>query len=163
MQSIVGNNHGAQVWARSDKSQRMGLVIALAHCATMQLIFLSFSAPIARLFVSDPAVAAEYARIVPITTSILWVAGPTTVIASYFQAIGSASRAAILGLTRPFMFSIPLTLCLALRIGVIGIWIAGPVGEVLLLLLTFAVLSHARGALGLKRGLFTAPAGPHQR
>lgn len=160
LQSIIGNNYGAQAWARSDQSLRIGLLISLIYCATMQLVFLTFSAPIARLFVSDPAVVAEYARIVPITTSMLWVAGPTTVIASYFQAIGSASRAAILGLTRPYLFSIPLTLGLALSIGEIGIWMASPIGEVLLLLLTVAVLLQTRGALGLQRGLFTAPSGP---
>ena len=75
-------------------------------------------------------------------------------IATYFQAIGDASRAAVLGLAKPYLFAIPLTLALARGIGETGIWIAGPLAEVFLLGLTALVLVQRSRAQPLALGLF---------
>lgn len=75
-------------------------------------------------------------------------------ISSYFQAIGDVSRAAVLGLSKPFLFAIPLTLLLPYEFGEWGVWIAGPVAELLLLLLTLLVLAHTAKRRNLRWGLF---------
>ncbi len=160
MQTIVGNNYGAQAWQRSDQALKMGIYIALIYSVLSQLAFILFARPIALLFVDDPLVISELQRILPTTTAMFWVAGPLLVISSYFQAIGHATRAAILGLTRSYVFAIPLTFALCLTIGEWGIWIAGPIAEVLMLILTWIVLSQTSRAVGLRRGLLTAPNGP---
>ncbi|MFC6584452.1 MATE family efflux transporter [Sulfitobacter aestuariivivens] len=126
MQSIVGNNFGAQAWDRSDQSLRIGIWIALVYCTLMQLAFVMLPEPIARLFVSDPGVIAEFARILPVNSAMLWLAGPLIVIATYFQAIGNATRAALLGLTKSYAFGLPLIFLLPLIWGEWGIWYAGP-------------------------------------
>lgn len=163
LQSIVGNNFGAQIWQRSDQSLRIGMWTGLVYCILVQGIYWQWPAEIAGWFVADPAVVAEFVRIVPMTSAMLWLAGPLVVISAYFQAIGNAPRAAILGLSRAYLFSIPLTFALPVVMGETGIWIAGPVAEVAMALLTLAVLTQTVQGMGLRRGLFAAPDGPRAR
>ena len=158
LQSIVGNNYGAQAWQRSDQSLRIGISVAFAYCVVAQTVLTIFPHAIGWWFVDNPAVVVEFSRILPLTVLMLWLAGPTIIIATYFQAIGSASRAAILGLTKPYAFALPLTFVLPMMWGETGIWLAGPAAEILMAILTFLVLMQSARALKLRRGLFAAPA-----
>ncbi|WP_299882150.1 MATE family efflux transporter [uncultured Sulfitobacter sp.] len=158
VQSIVGNNYGAQSWARSDQGLRIGIAIAFVYCVVVQAALSLFPRAIGLWFVDDPDVIDAFVRILPLTVLMLWLAGPMIMIATYFQAIGNASRAAILGLTKPYAFALPLTFILPLFWGETGIWLAGPVAEVLMAALTAIVLMQSARALNLRRGLFTAPA-----
>ncbi len=64
----------------------------------------------------------------------------------------------MLSLTRAYLFSIPLTFSLPFLFGEIGIWLAGPAAEVLMLLLTVAALRHNAGRTGQRLGVFVSPA-----
>ncbi|MGJ8616759.1 MAG: MATE family efflux transporter [Sulfitobacter sp.] len=154
IQSIIGNNFGAQAWLRSDASLRMGLWVALIYCGVAQAILTLFAPAIGAIFVDEPGVITELARILPLTASMLWLAGPMIVIATYFQAIGDAPRAALLGLSKPYLFALPLTFALPAAIGEIGIWLAGPLAEILMLGLTTLVLIHTARHRNLHLGLF---------
>ena len=96
------------------------------------------------VFVDDLQIQQELARILPIGTLTMFLFGPLMMIAGYFQAIGDAARAAILGLSRTYVFGIPLTLALPVVIGEPGIWYAGAVAEGLVLVLTVTVLIRLR-------------------
>ncbi|RED18662.1 MATE family efflux transporter [Pontivivens insulae] len=154
MQTITGNNYGAGHWHRSNTSLRIALWVAVIYCSTVQIIVLSAPAPIASAFVDDPAIIAEVVRILPIMTSVFFLMGPLMMVSAYFQAIGAAAKAAILGLTKPYAFAIPLTLLLPLVVGEIGIWLAGPIAECCLLALTVLVLRHAARTGPLRWGIF---------
>lgn len=156
LQTIVGNNYGARALDRSDRSLRIGIWIAFLYCLGCQVVFVALARPIARLFVSDPEVITAFQWILQVTTVMFWLAGPMIVIASYFQALGDATRAAVLGLTKPYAFALPLTFALPLLMGEFGIWIAGPVSEILMAILTFVVLSQTARRLNLRYGLFAA-------
>lgn len=156
LQSIVGNNYGARAWARSDDSLRMGIGIALIYCAVAQAVFVFFARQIAQIFVTDPAVIDAFEAILPLTAIMLWLSGPIIMIASYFQAIGNAPRAALLGLSKPYVFVLPLTFILPLFWGETGIWLAGPIAECLMALLTLIVLLQTARSLKFRYGLFSA-------
>lgn len=156
MQTITGNNFGAQDWRRSDASLSVGFLAALIYCATTQAVLMIFAGDIGALFVDDPIVISEVARILPIMTALLVLSGPVMMLSSYYQAIGDAGRAAVLGLTKPYLFSIPLTFLLAKAIGERGIWMSGPVAEALMLLLSVGVLAHAASRKPLRWGVFAA-------
>lgn len=158
VQSIIGNNYGAQAWQRSDQSLRIGMGIAFVYCVTAQVLLMAYPEAIAQAFVNDIAVMAKFADITRLSVLMLWLAGPLIIIATYFQAIGNAPRAAILGLTKPYAFALPLTFILPVFWGEDGIWLAGPVAEVLMAALTFIVLSQTARTMNLRRGLFTAAA-----
>lgn len=157
MQTVTGNNHGAGLFDRSNGSLRVGVATAFVYCGVLQVVMMTVPGPIGGLFVSDRLVIAEVARILPIVVLAYCVAGPLMMIASHFQAIGDARRAALLSLSRPYLFGIPLTLALPSLLGEPGIWQAGPVGEGMWLLLTALVLFCA-SRQGVRRwGLFERP------
>ncbi|GGX66007.1 MATE family efflux transporter [Saccharospirillum salsuginis] len=154
MQSITGNNYGARLWFRSDDSLRLALAIALVYCVVSELVLVSLAAPLGGLFVDDPAVVSEVGRILPIMVSLYVVAGPVMMLATYFQAIGDAGRAALLSLTKPYLFAIPLTFLLPGIVGETGIWLAVPVAEGLLLVVAVVVLTRTARQHGWVWGLF---------
>lgn len=154
MQTITGNNYGAALWQRADASLRIALWAALIYCAFVQVVVMSLPSQIASAFVEDAAVIAEVARILPIMTGVFFLMGPLMMVATYFQAIGSMGKAAILGLTKAYAFAIPLTFLLPVWIGEIGIWLAGPLAEVMLLGLTVVVLWGVAQNKQLKWGIF---------
>ncbi|HKJ60676.1 MAG TPA: MATE family efflux transporter [Hyphomicrobiales bacterium] len=154
LQAIVGNNYGANLWRRSDESLRLGVSIALVYCLAVEIILTGFAHPVALLFVNEGKVAGEVARIMPVMLAMFFAAGPLVMIATYFQAIGDAGRAAVLGLAKPYAFATPLIFLLPFAYGEQGIWFAGPVSEILLLCLTAIILMGSARDNKLKWGLF---------
>lgn len=144
MQSITGNCIGAGRADRARNSLRLAICLAFGYCLLAQLVLLVFAGRIGAGFVEDTAVVAEVGRILPMITAAIFLTGPLMITAMHFQAIGDAGRAALLGLSKPFLFAIPLTFGLALWVGETGVWLAGPVAEVLLLALTLIVLRRNR-------------------
>jgi len=157
MQAIVGNNVGAGQLSRSDRTLGVTIAVALTYCVVAQVIFVGLAEPIGGLFVGDAAVVAEVARIMPVITAMYFASGPLLVIGIYFQAIGDAGRAAIMGLTKPYLFTVPLVMILASSLGEPGIWFATPVAEAMLLALTAVVLAVAARRNSMGWGLFLAP------
>lgn len=156
MQTITGNNFGAKAWARSDRSLQIGLGAAFAYSIVIQFVMTVFAAELGATFVDDPVVIAEVARILPIVVATFFIAGPLTMIGAYFQAIGDAGRAALLGLTKNYVFAIPLTFGLASQAGEAGIWLAGPVSDLMLAALTALVLRQTSVKASHRWGLFRA-------
>jgi putative MATE family efflux protein len=158
MQTITGNNFGARQWRRSNASLLVAAITALVYCAILQGLMTVFARGIGRAFVEDPAVVAEVARILPVVVTLFFLAGPLMMIATHFQAIGDAGRAALLGLAKPYLFAIPLTFFLSSTLGEAGIWRAGPVAEAMLLCLTLLVLARNARRPALRLGVFQVKA-----
>lgn len=153
-QTIVGNNFGAQDWKRTNDSLKIALGIALVYCVSIQSIFLVFRFQIGFTFVDDSTISAEIGRILPLVSMLLFLFGPLMILGTYFQAIGDAARAALLGLPRTFLFAIPMTLALPLIFGEPGIWYSGIFSEILMLALTIIVLKMRASQHGNPWGLF---------
>jgi len=154
MQTITGHNFGAGAFARSENSLRTAVFAAFVYCLTLQVVMTAFAGQIGAAFVADATVISEVARILPILSAGFFLAGPLMMLAMHFQAIGDASRAAILGLSKSYLFAIPLTFLLAGLLGEPGIWLAAPVAECLLLGLTAAILMQLSRKRSLRWGLF---------
>nr|WP_321525023.1 MATE family efflux transporter [uncultured Cohaesibacter sp.] len=157
MQSITGNNFGARQWKRSDSSLRIALSLALLYCLATEIIFVFFAKPIGALFIQDQAVIKEVGRIMPLTTLMIVSTGPVLIIAAYFQAIGDAKRAALLSLSKSYIFMLPLLFAMPLVLGEQGIWLATPAAELMLLATTTIVLMRTAQQKNRRWGLFTAP------
>lgn len=159
MQTITGNNYGAGHWQRSNNSLKLAMITAFTYCATVQIVLSVFAQQIAQAFVDDPAVIAEVKRILPVMVTLLCLSGPMMMISSHFQAIGDAGRAALLGLSKPYLFGIPMTFILSNAFGEIGIWAAGPVADAMLLMLTVGVLVYTAWKRSLRWGMFQSTLG----
>ncbi|MCO5060356.1 MAG: MATE family efflux transporter [Rhizobiaceae bacterium] len=155
-QTVIGNNFGAGLWHRSDAGLKLALGAALTYAGIVQLVFWAASGRIGFVFVDDPETAGEVARVLPVMTAMYALAGPQMILAGYFQAIGDAGRAAILSLTRTYVFAIPLTFILPSLLGERGIWIASPASEAAMIAVATVVLWQARASTGHRYGLFRA-------
>lgn len=154
MQTITGNNYGAALWQRSDACLRIAMGTAFFYCVLVQVTLMSFPGQIARGFVDEAHVISEVSRILPIMVLSLFVMGPVMMVSTYFQAIGEATKAAILGLSKAYLFALPLTFLLPMKFGETGIWFSGPVAEILLLCVAIVVLTYTARQKQLKWGIF---------
>lgn len=155
-QTIAGNNYGAGMKARSDRSILIAAGLALAYCAVVETVYLATRADIGFIFVDDAEITGEIARILPYAVVAMILFGPLMMIGAYFQAIGDAPRAAALGLSRTYLFALPLTFLLPFAFGEPGIWYAGAVAELLVLVLALMILTHRRSSTGYPWGLLEA-------
>ena len=144
-QTITANVYGAGQRVRVRAALRVAVGIGLTYGVCVQVVYLLGAPRLGAVFVDDPQIVAQVARILPITTATMFLFGPLMMVATHFQAIGDAPRAGLLGLSRTYLFGLPLTLLLPLVWGEIGIWLAGPVAECLVLGLTVWVLWRRRG------------------
>ncbi|MEC9311598.1 MAG: MATE family efflux transporter, partial [Pseudomonadota bacterium] len=133
----------------------IAVLVALGFCLSVQAVFSLLASQIAAAFVTDPAVVAKVAVIMPVMLALFVLSGPLMMLAAHFQAIGDARRAAVLSLSKPFAFAIPLTFALPLWFGEMAIWWAVPSSEVLLLLLAVWVLWARARRARLSWGVFT--------
>jgi len=154
MQAIVGNNVGAGLADRAERMLRLGLLVALAYCLAIEVLLVGLARPIGAAFVDNDAVIADVARIMPVMVAMYVFSGPLIMLGSYFQAIGDAGRAAILGLAKPYLFTMPLVALNASIFGEPGIWFATPTAEALLLAVALLVLWRAS-----RQRTATAPSG----
>jgi Na+-driven multidrug efflux pump len=138
---MVGNNYGAGLWARSNATLKLALLVSLAYAGLVEIGLLVFREQLGGVFVDDPAVRLEVARIIPVFVACYFTFGPMMMIANYFQSIGDVRRSALLALSRTYLFAIPLTFALPLFVGESGIWLALPIADMLLVIVTMGVLS----------------------
>ncbi|WP_426122455.1 MATE family efflux transporter [Pararhizobium sp. PWRC1-1] len=153
MQAIVGNNRGAGLWQRSDRALRLAVIVSFLYCLAVEILLAFFARPIGSFFVNDRTIIGDVSRIMPLMVMAYFLSGPLMMTASYFQAIGDARHAAILGLAKPYLFTIPLVVLFAIAFGERGIWFATPAAEVLLFAVTGVVLWQAARQKSLGRGL----------
>lgn len=139
---------------RVNSSIRVALAVAFIYALVLEVIFMTRATAIAGIFVDDVGMIAQVARILPILVLFFFIGAPINVLAGYFQAIGDAKRAAILSLSRNYLFGLPLLLVVPRFMGEPGVWVASPIGDVLMLGLALIVLFSVHRSRGYRFGLF---------
>lgn len=151
LQTVVGHNHGAGRDDRVKKAVWLVVLGALGYCLTVEGIFIAGNESMGHLFVDDAPIIAETARLLPVMVLCFFLAGPNMVFAQYFQAIGAKGNAALLNLSRTYIFLLPLMFLLPLYWGEPGLWIARPVAEIGVTLVTMWVLLSRSGRKLIRR------------
>ncbi|MCY0148797.1 MATE family efflux transporter [Hoeflea sp. G2-23] len=159
MQTVTGNNYGAGLWRRTNASLLLALGIALLFCIAVQATSTIFAGAIGAAFVNDPQVVTEIVAIMPAMVMLYFLSGPHIMLAAHFQAVGDAPRAAILGLSKPYLFMLPLIFALPYLFGVHAIWWATPTAEALLAIVAVLVLWQSARRRTLRWGLFVGSGG----
>lgn len=137
---IAGYNYGAKNYDRVKKIIRISIIYSMVIAFFVFVLFIGFPELITRMFTTDQLVIKET------PTAMRWVFAATPIItiqligAAYFQAIGKATPALLLTLSRQGFFFIPLIFILPLWYGELGVWMAFPVSDVLSTSLTAYVL-----------------------
>jgi putative MATE family efflux protein len=145
---IAGFNYGAKKYQRVRESIRTAILYAAVLATVVFLGLMLFPAEITSLFLSSKshmsaADLATNAFVLERTpTAMRWVFAATPIIAlqligaAYFQAVGKATPALLLTLSRQGFFFIPLVIVLPMWIGEVGVWISFPLSDVLATLVT---------------------------
>ncbi|MCH9661023.1 MAG: MATE family efflux transporter [Bacteroidetes bacterium] len=152
---IAGYNYGARQYGRVRESIQTSIKYSGILALVIFMLIMAFPSSLVSLFISnadtlDADTLANNAEIMRRTPNALrWVFAATPVIViqligtSYFQAIGKATPALLLGLTKQGFFLIPLLLLLPNFIGVFGVWVSFPIADVLSTLVTGYFLQKA--------------------
>ncbi|TLX12777.1 MATE family efflux transporter [Rhizobium sp. MHM7A] len=156
LQTIAGNNHGAGLRLRVGHSLKIAMLSALAYCSLVEITLELLAGRLGAVFVGDPAIVAEVGRILPWTIGAYFLFGQTLILSSYFQSIGDAPRAAIFGLSRPYLFALPLTFLMPVVVGEQGIWMVPVFAEACMGVLAVLVLSENARRHGWRYGLLPA-------
>lgn len=139
---IAGFNYGAQKYGRVRKTVRTAILYA---CGLGLLVFggiMFFAEEIVKIFTQNPQIVADT------PDAMRWVFAATPIVAiqligaAYFQAVGKATPALLLTLSRQGFFFIPLILILPNYFGAFGVWLSFPIADLLSTLVTAFFLNR---------------------
>lgn len=139
---IAGYNFGAQKYGRVRESINTAIKYAIALATMVFILLMIFPEGITKLFTSNEDVIAET------PSAMRWVFAATPIIAlqligaAYFQAVGKATPALLLTLTRQGFFFIPLIFILPIFYGELGVWMSFPIADVLATIVTAYFLNR---------------------
>ncbi len=145
---IAGYNYGAKKYQRVRLSINTAIKYASILATIVFIGLMIFPSEIASLFLSSKAgmsatelaVNAYVLKHSPFAMRMVFAATPIIALqligAAYFQAIGKATPALLLTLTRQGFFFIPLILILPNYFDELGVWISFPIADILATIVT---------------------------
>ena len=135
-QPIIGYFYGAKDYAKVRKTYILAMlsatVLAIAGFLACQIV----PAALLGIFNNDPEFLEIGISGMRIFTAALPIVGFQIVSSNLFQAIGEASTAMLLSLSRQVIMLIPLIIILPKLFGLQGVWVSTPIADVLAFLLT---------------------------
>ncbi|WP_158845569.1 MATE family efflux transporter [Algibacter sp. L1A34] len=139
---IAGFNYGAKNYDRVRESLNIAIKYAAILATLIFIVLMLFPEAITKVFTTNIAVIEQT------PSAMRWVFAATPVIAlqligaAYFQAIGKATPALLLTLSRQGFFFIPLIFILPKFYGELGVWMSFPVSDVLSTIVTAYFLNR---------------------
>jgi putative MATE family efflux protein len=154
-QPITGYNYGAGRIDRVKQGVRLSLLISSSVAVLGFLLLSLLPGPIFRIFSTDPKLIQAGIPVLRVFVLVVPFVGIQMIGASYFQAVGKAGPAFFLGLSRRFIFLLPVMIVLPLAFGLWGLFAAYPVADFLSTLVTglwlWKDLRSLRAPAALKR------------
>ncbi|WP_096438379.1 MATE family efflux transporter [Alteribacter populi] len=144
MQPIIGYNYGAKQFGRLKDTVWLGLKVVTAFSALVFIIVMFFPHWFMRIFTADPETIAAGAEGMRIMFAAALLIGAQVVSGGIYQALGKAKPALLLSMARQVLFLIPLVLILPHYFGVMGVWLAFPLADVLAFALSAILLYRDR-------------------
>lgn len=133
---IAGYNYGAKNYERVRKTINIAIRYSMILATLVFILLFGFPELTTKIFTTD------YLVIQKTPNAMRWVFAATPIIAiqligaAYFQAVGKATPALLLTLSRQAFFFIPLIFILPLWYDELGVWMAFPASDVLSTLIT---------------------------
>ncbi|MCR3923541.1 MAG: MATE family efflux transporter [Firmicutes bacterium] len=131
LQPILGYNYGARNIGRVKASLKLGILVATGIALFGFTGLMLFTRTFVTIFNNDPELISEAVPIIRVMVMFIPLIGIQMVGSSLFQAIGRAVPALFLSMSRQILFLIPLILILPRSMGLIGIFYAFPLSDLL--------------------------------
>lgn len=135
-QPIISYNYGAKNHARVKQTFKYTLSITFTVTCLCTLASFAFPAVFAGMFTSQKELIELIEKVMPIFMSGIWIFGIQMACQSAFMGMGQAKISLFLALLRKVILLIPLALMLPKFFGVMGIYYAEPVADILAALTT---------------------------
>ena len=136
-QPIIGFNYGAQLYDRVRRLLVQSILLATAVIVVFWAVLMIGAEKAILLFGSQNA---DLMREGPVAMRLYLLALPVVgfqvVSSNYFQSVGKPAHSLVLSLSRQVLLLIPAVLLLPLWLGIRGVYLAGPVADVLASLIT---------------------------
>lgn len=147
VQPLLGYCVGARLWERFRKALRFSLLFALTLGVVLTLICYLFTEQIVSAFLTNPqaySYGIDFSRIL-LTTSFLF--GVFYVLINTLQAMGAATPALIISLSRQGIIFIPALFILQAILGITGLIWAQPVADILSIGLSLTLYVRVSGKM----------------
>jgi len=144
MQPIVGFNYGARRIDRVKEVVKLSIVTVTALAASAVLVAEIFPSGIMSIFSNDPDLVSNGSIALRIVISLIPIIGVQIVGAALFQSLGKARPSLILALLRQVILFTPIVLILPrlFNLGLLGIWIAFPIADLIATIVTGIILRN---------------------
>ncbi len=133
---IAGYNYGAENYSRVRESIKLAILYACGVAILIFIVIMAFPEAIVSVFTQDGAVLRDTPNAMRWVFAAIPIVGIQLIGSAYYQAIGKATPALLLTLTRQGFFFIPLVLILPKYFGEIGVWLSFPLADTLSTLVT---------------------------
>lgn len=139
-QPIIRFNYGAQKYDRVKETLKYATIAATAITTMGFLLTQLFPAQLYQLFISKEGNITEILKIgIPgmrIYLAMFPIVGFQVVSSNYFQATGRPKHAMLLSLSRQVLVLIPALIILPKIYGLTGVWLAGPISDLIASIIT---------------------------
>lgn len=131
VQPIIGYNFGAGKIDRIKQGMKLAILTTTIISTLFFIVLMSFPTQMISIFNNDAELVAVGSHAIRIIMLAMPIVGYQIITSAFFQAVGKAKPALILGLSRQFLFLIPLVLIFPIFFGVNGIWLSFPIADFL--------------------------------
>lgn len=136
LQPILGANYGAKKFTRVKKAFLSFTKIAIGISGMLWICFMLFPKFILSWFITNSGLVQSGINNFRIYLCVFALYGFMITSITLFQALGKAGKAAIVVMGRQILFFIPIALILPRFIGEMGVWMALPLGDLLVIILS---------------------------
>ncbi|WP_315120110.1 MATE family efflux transporter [uncultured Clostridium sp.] len=143
-QPIIGYNYGAKQYDRVLKTLKIAIAAGVTIATVGFIVIQTFPEALISIFGKEnKELIALGSRGIRIYMAALPVIGFQIISSNYFQAVGKAKISIFLSLSRQFILLVPLLLILPPIFKLDGVWITGPISDILSSIITAVFLFKA--------------------
>ena len=140
-QPIIGFNYGAKKYNRVKETLKLAIIFATIISSTGFIITQTIPEKLIGLFGKNEKELIEVgSKALRIYLSMLPIIGVQVISSNYFQATGKPKQAMILSLSRQVLVLIPALVILPRLFQLNGVWLAGPISDLVSSIITAIVL-----------------------
>ena len=142
MQPAVGTNFGAKDYNRVKKLTNVFIIGSTCLASIFFLIIEIFPVQILSAFITDTDIVAAGLSNFRLMYCIFPTYGLLIMVVTYFQSLGKAKKAGFLVILRQLVLVVPLVLILPHLLGgnVLGVWLALPLNDIIILLVALVLI-----------------------
>ncbi len=148
-QPIISYNFGAGNVDRAKETFRRLLISVFTYTTVCCLLMVFLPGVFARVFTSDESLLSLTAEMMPIYFAGIWAFGLQLSCQITFLSLGQAKISLFLALLRKVFLLIPLALILPHFFGVVGIYWAEPIADIVSAFISFSIFMASRNRIFL--------------